>query len=145
MTWIKQTYLTCTMSVLTIHTTIPNSARVNPGWVHHDTENRTKVPGHHPLLKQHPPPPLNIPLALLKSHVHPKIVRGLIISFRESFTTLMLAILVLCITKNSRNYWRNSHKITHFFIPSGIISWSNSRLTTLHITKRSITCGITDV
>ena len=89
-------------------------------------------------------PPLNVPIALLKVHVHLKIAHSLIPFLCISFTTLTYGILVSYIKKNSINSWRDSRKIIHSFVTPGIINSSTARLATLKIMKTSLTWGWID-
>ena len=96
-----------------------------------------------PSLSYKPLPPMNISLALIKSPSIQNFIPILIPSLQTSFTIFTNCILVLCITKNSRNSWHDSSKIIHFFIPRGLINSSTSCLTTLCIAKIAVTCGST--
>ena len=88
--------------------------------------------------------PFKIPFTILKHIVHIKIEHSSINSYWTYFLPLTCEIWVSHITKTSKNSWRDSHSTIHFYVPPLLINSCTSPLTTLCVTKLSLTRGNTD-
>ena len=118
---------------------VPTSLWKHPGWggLWSFKSPRTSSPN-----QAKNPTPLKFPLSLIKSPIHYKKRHSFIPCIQTSFIPLTNGISVSFITKNSI-FWRDWHRRINFFNPTDLINSSTPRLTTLHITKKSVIYGQT--